>query len=253
MDLQRVNSQKKMTSREIAELTGKEHFIVMRDTRSLINQGAIGAYSFVLSSYTSEQNKELPMYHLDFKATMTLITGYDATRRAKVINRWVDLENGDAVPTHQLPQSYPEALRALADESEKTQRLLRQIEEDSPKVDLANAITQSDKAIEVGTFVKAVSERDGVTVGRNKFYHWLRAEGILMYNNIPYQPYIDNGWFEVIQDTYENIGTNGPRLYYKTLVRNQVALYNRFKKSEYYKTLLQRQHSDEEDYQRSLL
>ena len=59
----------------------------MRDIKSLIEQGAICAPSFVESSYLSEQNKELPMHLLNFRATMTLITGYDAKRRAKVIDR----------------------------------------------------------------------------------------------------------------------------------------------------------------------
>ncbi|MBV5330401.1 MAG: Rha family transcriptional regulator, partial [Chlorobium sp.] len=101
---------KTMTSREIAELAEKEHFHVMRDIKSLIDSGAIGATSFGLSSYKSEQNKDLPMYLLDFRATMTLVTGYDARRRALVINRWVDLENGRATPAYLQAQPKPRTM-----------------------------------------------------------------------------------------------------------------------------------------------
>jgi len=94
-----LNSQeKKMSSLEIAELTKKSHFHIMRDIRSLIDEGALNESNFGFSSYVSEQNKELPMYELDFLATMTLITGYDAKRRALVIERWAALERGEAAP-----------------------------------------------------------------------------------------------------------------------------------------------------------
>ena len=83
-----------MSSREIAELTGKEHKHVMRDIRALIEQGAIGQSNFGLSTYTNSQNKEQPEYLLDFDATMTLVTGYNAVLRAKVIRRWRELEEG---------------------------------------------------------------------------------------------------------------------------------------------------------------
>lgn len=66
---------KRMSTREIAELTGKEHKNVLRDVRNLIEQGAIGRLSFEPSSYRNEQNKEQPTYELDFDATMTLVTG----------------------------------------------------------------------------------------------------------------------------------------------------------------------------------
>ena len=48
-----------MSSREIAELTGKRHKHVMRDIRALIEQGAIGQSNFGLSTYTNSQNKRL--------------------------------------------------------------------------------------------------------------------------------------------------------------------------------------------------
>lgn len=65
----------KMSSKEIAELTGKNHSDVMRDIRVLQEQ--IGGESiFALSSYISEQNKVLPMYELDKEQTLLLISGY---------------------------------------------------------------------------------------------------------------------------------------------------------------------------------
>ena len=82
----------RMSSREIAELTEKEHFHVLRDIRKLIDEGAIGQSNFGCSTYTDASGKSNPEYLLDFDATMTLVTGYNANLRAAVIRRWRELE-----------------------------------------------------------------------------------------------------------------------------------------------------------------
>ena len=72
MNLITGNEKVTMTSLEIAELMNKNHGHVIRDIKLLIEQGAIGASKSGLSSYVSAQNKELPMYLLDFTSTMIL-------------------------------------------------------------------------------------------------------------------------------------------------------------------------------------
>ncbi|MDA3970261.1 MAG: Rha family transcriptional regulator [Desulfobulbaceae bacterium] len=89
-----TNFSQKMTSLEISELTDKQHNHVLRDIKSLIDQEAINESSFGLVDYRDKKNEKRPLYELDFQATMTLITGYDAKRRSQVIARWIDLETG---------------------------------------------------------------------------------------------------------------------------------------------------------------
>ena len=48
-----------MSSREIAQLTGKNHADFLRDIRSVLAEAEIGESKFA-GSYFSEQNKELP-------------------------------------------------------------------------------------------------------------------------------------------------------------------------------------------------
>lgn len=88
----------RMTSLEVAELTGKRHDHVMRDLRKLIDSEAISLPNFGERDYTDERGKTYPMYLLDFEASMVLVTGYDALRRAAVIRRWVALERGEVAP-----------------------------------------------------------------------------------------------------------------------------------------------------------
>lgn len=92
---------KMMSSREIAKLTEKTHFNVCRDIKTLINQGAFSQFKFELAEYADAQGKPRPEYLLDFDATMTLVTGYNAVLRAKVIRRWRELEEGTAQPITQ--------------------------------------------------------------------------------------------------------------------------------------------------------
>jgi Rha family phage regulatory protein len=110
-----------MTSKEIAELTGKRHDHVLRDIKSLQEQVG-GETIFGVSSYLSEQGKELPMYSLDKKQTLLLISGYNALLRLKIINRWEELEQ------NLTPKTYIEALKALVVSEEAKQKALQQVD-----------------------------------------------------------------------------------------------------------------------------
>ena len=98
MEVLALNTDQMMSSLEIAKLTGKRHDNVMRDINSLILEEAISPLNYELSDYVSDRGKTYPMYELNLEATMVLITGYDAKRRAIVIKRWLALEKGEAAP-----------------------------------------------------------------------------------------------------------------------------------------------------------
>ena len=84
-----------MTSLEIAEVTGKEHFNVMRDIRNILAQG-VSQLNFEFSSYKQPQPnggyKEVPMYNLTPKGCLILASGYNAVLREKIIDRLFELE-----------------------------------------------------------------------------------------------------------------------------------------------------------------
>lgn len=92
-----------MSSREITELTGKEHKHVMRDLRTLRDQlGTLfeGSVQF----WTHPQNGQNYEEFLIQKDTcLTLLLGYDAVARMKVIKRWQELEAQVAMAAPKAP------------------------------------------------------------------------------------------------------------------------------------------------------
>ena len=142
---------------------------------------------------------------------------------AKKFKHWVTSE---VIPSirktggYNLPQTYPEALRALADQAEKAEKLLIQNnelqlanQEMKPKAEFFDAVAGSKKAMSMEEVAKILSYPG---IGRNKLFEILRNQNILQSDNIPYQKYIDSGYFRVIEQKY-NVGDE-VRINIKTLV-----------------------------------
>ncbi|MDU8140931.1 Rha family transcriptional regulator, partial [Pseudomonas syringae pv. actinidiae] len=106
-----------MSSREIAELTGKQHKNVKRDVVAMLAELKIGALNFE-HTYLDGQNRKQTEYLLDREHTDCLLTGYSAQLRMKVILRWRELE-GQLIGRLRIPTSFAEALRLAADQVEQ--------------------------------------------------------------------------------------------------------------------------------------
>ncbi len=80
-----------MSSREIAELTGKEHKHVLFDIRKMLEELGFGEPGF-RRSYISAQNKHMPEFRLPKDLTITLVSGYSIAMRHRIVTRWMELE-----------------------------------------------------------------------------------------------------------------------------------------------------------------
>lgn len=109
-----------MTSRQIAEVTGKEHKNVKRDIVNMLDELNEDRLKFE-RIYLDSMNRVQTEYALDRDYVDCLLTGYSAVLRMKVIKRWKELEEKKQQP--QLPQTYLEALKELVVKTEENEQL----------------------------------------------------------------------------------------------------------------------------------
>ena len=79
----------------------------------------------------------------------------------------------------------------------------RQIEQMKPKAEFFDAVADSKTAISMNEVSKVLGIKG---YGRNNLFEFLRSNGILDRWNVPYQRYIDCGWFRVIEQKYSKNG-----------------------------------------------
>ena len=89
----------------------------------------------------------------------------------------------------------------------------KQIQEMKPKADFYDSVADSKTAIQIGDVAKMLGIKG---VGRNNLFQLLRDKKILDRNNVPYQQYVDSGYFRVIEQKYTVAGE--VRINIKTLV-----------------------------------
>lgn len=117
-----------------------------------------------------------------------------------------------------IPQTYAEALRLAADQAEKIEEQNKKIQEDKPKVEYYNIVNETKQGIHIGNFAKTINWNP------NKLFKWLRENDYFYYRNgenIPYQKYIDVGYFEVRQ----NANKNSKRIYSTPLITGKGQIY----------------------------
>ncbi len=112
-----------------------------------------------------------------------------------------------------------ERARRWAEEYEEKQALEQKIERDKPLVEFAEHIQTSEDCISMNDMAKLAS-KNGVKIGRNRLFAFLRDKKILQKSNVPYQRYIEaQPWFEVKESIYDS--ANFTRLCLTTMVTPQ--------------------------------
>ena len=108
---------------------------------------------------------------------------------------------------YQLPRTYAEALRQLADKAEQNEKLNQRIEQMRPKEIFADAVAASRTSILIGELAKLISQ-NGYSIGQNRLFTWLRENGYLIKSgtsfNMPMQRYVEQGLFEVKESNVQN-------------------------------------------------
>ncbi len=205
-----------MSSREIADLCEKDHKNVKRDVEAMCSGLEINALTFE-RIYKDSRNRDQTEYYLPKDLTLTLVAGYNVKLRKRIIDRWMELESN--VAKFEIPQTFAEALRLAAEQTEKLEKQAVVIAEMQPKAefhdDVAVAVNAQD--------YQAVAKVFGT--GRTRFTRWLKAKKITMENLRPYQQYEDAGYFRVVERKRKDPITGESIIYTKTLITGKGVIY----------------------------
>lgn len=134
-------NEERMTSLQIAEVTGKRHDAVLRDIRNILSQG-VDAHNFVETSYIDKANRQQKCFELSKKGCLILASGYDALLREKIINRWEELEVKEQ-NKFAIPQTYADALMLAANQAKQIEEQQKTIKANAEEiVALSDTITK---------------------------------------------------------------------------------------------------------------
>ena len=205
-DLTSVVTSTVMSSREIADLTGKRHSDVCRDIRVMLDSiyelkdDADLRHQFIQGVTEDRDNRNyVSLYRLDKDHTLTLLTGYDAKARLRVVKRWQELE---ATPKYVLPTTYLEALKALVVQAEvnivleaKTAALEHQAAIDTPKAKALDRLEGATGSLCITDVAKALKIQPKDLFDRLVGMKWIyRRPGGKFW--IGYQDKVQSGYVE---------------------------------------------------------
>ncbi|GBQ07508.1 Rha family transcriptional regulator [Saccharibacter floricola] len=147
-----LNTPLTMSSREIAELTGKQHKNVIRDIEKMLEGLEIARLNFE-HSYIGEDNTKRKCYNLNKELIYTLMAGYNVKLRNAIIKRWMELEES---PQLRVPQTLPEALRLAAEQAEEIEQQKAQISSMQDDVSAFDRIAKAEGALNITKAAKAL-------------------------------------------------------------------------------------------------
>ena len=88
------NGEQRMTSTEIAELTGKNHKDVLKAIRKMEPAwGKVNGRNFALVEYRDQKGELRPCYSLSKIETLYIATKFNDEARARLVIRWEQLEH----------------------------------------------------------------------------------------------------------------------------------------------------------------
>lgn len=123
---------------------------------------------------------------------------------AKKFKRWVTSEVLPSIRKYgsysaDIPKTLPECLIAYANEIKAHEETKKMLEIAQPKADFYDTVVSTESLLSMGDTAKLINKKG---VGRNNLYKILKARKILMADNIPYQQYIERGYFKVVENYY---------------------------------------------------
>jgi phage regulator Rha-like protein len=160
-----------MSSREIAELTGKQHSKVNAVIVDLMNKGI--AKSATPTQIENSQNGQFyEAYLLDKRDTLVLVARLSPEFTAAIIDRWQELESAVQQPAA-LPGNYIEALQALIESEQRKAAAQEQLAIAAPKLEYHDKVLASTNGL---TTTEIASELNMSAIKLNRLLSDLKVQ-----------------------------------------------------------------------------
>ncbi|HGI0095655.1 TPA: phage antirepressor KilAC domain-containing protein [Streptococcus pyogenes] len=231
-----------------------EPYFVGKDVAEIL--GYAKARNAIASHVDDEDKKDAPIQGtLGGTQTMTIINESglyslilsSKLPQAKEFKRWVTSEVLPTIRKHGMyatdelldnPDFAIATLQKLKEEREAKKLLEAQIEADRPKVLFADAVSASKSSCLIGELAK-ILKQNGVNIGQNKLFQWLRANGYLISRrgeswNQPTQKSMQLGLFELKKTAINHSdGHTTTNVTPKVTGKGQQYFINKFLNQEY--------------------
>lgn len=187
--------EKRMTVKEVAEALGYQPDTIQKTARALEANGAIARIEI-----RPDSSHAILLDENQVQAVKDALVPRDLTLKSKVES---------AITSIDIERMTLQVIQYHAARVKELEAVLAVV---TPKAELADRLTSSSDAIDLGTVARVLA----LPYGRNTLFSILRGKKILMADNRPYQEYMDRGYFRVIEEAFEVNGKT--KVSFKTLV-----------------------------------
>lgn len=198
-----------MTSLEIAALVDSRHDKVKQSIERLAERGAITLPPLGEVPNEGPGPKLIAVYRIGKRDSYVIVAQLSPEFTARLVDRWQELESG-ATPALNLRQP-AQMLAVCMQLAEICQEQQAQLAAAAPKVAFAEAVGSSDDLQSIGQVAKVCG------TGERRLFAFLRENGVLMVNNLPFQHHLDAGRFKVVEKPWKDAEGNN-RLRLQTMV-----------------------------------
>lgn len=216
-------------SRDVAAYFGKEHRSVLASIDNLLSQESdLGLHDFMHTPYveqsTGQTYRSFDMTRDGFTLLAMGFTGASALKwKRQYIAAFNAMESelrqqSGANVHYMVPRSLPEALRLAADLAETVETQKARIEADKPKVDFHDHVAEAINCQTIDEVAKVLG------TGQNRLFAWLRDAAMLKPGNLPYQRFVDEGYFRVVERQFKD-KRGESHTYTRTLVTGKGLAY----------------------------
>ncbi|KVO03693.1 hypothetical protein WL80_23920 [Burkholderia ubonensis] len=209
-----------MSHREIAQLVESRPDTVKVAMERLRDRSLI---TFTSSTEKSGGGRPGVVYRVGKRDSYVIVAQLSPEFTARLVDRWQELEAAAAEPKFSVPSTLSGALRLAAEQAELIEAQSAQLKAQEPAVEFARAVSTMEASIGMARMARIIGW------GRNRLFEAMRTDGILMRNNLPYQGYMDRGYFRVIEGTRERSnGSLEPTFTTRVTGKGQVFLQRRY-------------------------